>query len=254
MLVREITTISLESFRERSRGKKLVLLYPWTNYRNVFLTYYLRSQGRDILYFRASSEQTTLMSWLQGVYDEFSPLPGGFGKQLQKALVNGETKQMAKALAADLGKHHKETVVFYIDEFDRIPFDETMATFMRELLANLADHVQIALSSRLLTHQPWYDFVLRGDAVVMGTERRRDDLMFRVEDRVKPQLEVYSFGRGYVLVNGEPITNWDGALPRNLFFYFIDNPLLTRDQIFETFWPDLPIKEATNVFLSLIHI
>ncbi|MDX2140892.1 MAG: bacterial transcriptional activator domain-containing protein [Chloroflexota bacterium] len=188
------------------------------------------------------------MSWLQGVYDEFSPLPGGFGKQLQKALVNGETKQLAKALAADLGKHHKEAVVFYIDEFDRIPFDETMATFMRELLANLSEHVQIAVSSRLLTHQPWYDFVLRGDAVVMGTERRRDDLMFRVEDRVKPQLEVYSFGRGYVLVNGEPITNWDGALPRNLFFYFIDNPLLTRDQIFETFWPDLPVKEATNVF------
>lgn len=248
MLVREITTISLESFRERSRGKKLVLLYPWTNYRNVFLTYYLRSQGRDILYFRASSEQTTLMSWLQGVYDEFSPLPGGFGKQLQKALAGGETKQLAKALATDLGKHHKDAVVFYIDEFDRIPFDENMATFMRELLANLPEHVQIAVSSRLLTHQPWYDFVLRGDAVVMGTERRRDDLMFRVEDRVKPQLEVYSFGRGYVLVNGEPITNWDGALPRNLFFYFIDNPLLTRDQIFETFWPDLPVKEATNVF------
>jgi DNA-binding SARP family transcriptional activator len=238
----------LESFRERSRGKKLVLLYPWTNYRNVFLTYYLRSQGRDILYFRASSEQTTLMSWLQGVYDEFSPLPGGFGKQLQKALAGGETKQLAKALATDLGKHHKDAVVFYIDEFDRIPFDENMATFMRELLANLPEHVQIAVSSRLLTHQPWYDFVLRGDAVVMGTERRRDDLMFRVEDRVKPQLEVYSFGRGYVLVNGEPITNWDGALPRNLFFYFIDNPLLTRDQIFETFWPDLPVKEATNVF------
>ena len=51
-----------------------------------------------------------------------------------------------------------------------------------------------------------------------------------------------------MLVNGQPVTNWDGALPRNLYFYFIDNPLVTRDQIFETFWPDLPVKEATNVF------
>ena len=40
----------------------------------------------------------------------------------------------------------------------------------------------------------------------------------------------------------------DGALPRNLFFYFIDNPLVTRDDIFGTFWPTLSIKEATNVF------
>ncbi|MEO0564100.1 MAG: bacterial transcriptional activator domain-containing protein, partial [Chloroflexota bacterium] len=40
----------------------------------------------------------------------------------------------------------------------------------------------------------------------------------------------------------------DGALPRNLFFYFMDNPLVTRDQIFEVFWPKLTTKEATNVF------
>ena len=45
-----------------------------------------------------------------------------------------------------------------------------------------------------------------------------------------------------------PITNWDGALPRNLFFFFMDHPLVTRDEIFETFWPDLSVKEATNVF------
>ncbi|MEO1290421.1 MAG: bacterial transcriptional activator domain-containing protein, partial [Chloroflexota bacterium] len=42
--------------------------------------------------------------------------------------------------------------------------------------------------------------------------------------------------------------SWDGALPRNLFFYFIDNDLVTRDQIFTAFWPDLQQKEATNVF------
>jgi two-component SAPR family response regulator len=72
--------------------------------------------------------------------------------------------------------------------------------------------------------------------------------MFTVEPVPKPQLEVYSLGRGYALVNGQQITNWDGALPRNLFFYFMDHALVTRDQIFQTFWPDLSVKEATNVF------
>jgi two-component SAPR family response regulator len=45
-----------------------------------------------------------------------------------------------------------------------------------------------------------------------------------------------------------PLTTWDGPLPKNLFYYFVDHPMVTRDEIFETFWPDLPVKEATNVF------
>jgi two-component SAPR family response regulator len=108
--------------------------------------------------------------------------------------------------------------------------------------------VQITFSSRLLTYQPWYDMVAQGTAVVLGTEFRRNDVMFTVEETPKPQLEVYALGRGYALVNGQMITNWDGALPRNLFFFFMDHPLVTRDEIFQTFWPDLSVKEATNVF------
>jgi two-component SAPR family response regulator len=90
--------------------------------------------------------------------------------------------------------------------------------------------------------------VAHGDAAILGTEYRKNDVMFTVERTPKPQLEVYALGRGYALVNGQQITNWDGALPRNLFFYFVDHPLVTRDEIFETFWPDLSVKEATNVF------
>jgi two-component SAPR family response regulator len=108
--------------------------------------------------------------------------------------------------------------------------------------------VQLAFSSRLLTYEPWYDMVARGEAIVLGTEYRKNDMMFTVEPNPRPQLEVYALGRGYALVNGQQITNWDGALPRNLFFFFMDRPLVTRDEIFETFWPDLSVKEATNVF------
>ena len=72
--------------------------------------------------------------------------------------------------------------------------------------------------------------------------------MYTVVEEPRPALEVYALGRGYVLVNGQEITNWDGALPRNLFFYFVDNPLVTRDQIFSVFWQKLTTKEATNVF------
>jgi two-component SAPR family response regulator len=249
MFAREVTNVSLDSFRERSKGKKLVLLYPWTNYRNVFLNYFLRDNGKELLYYRISAEQNSLYLWLQGMVEDFNKLSGGFGKNLDQALEGLDPKRLAQALGKDLNAHAgKSPLIVYIDEFDRIPYDDNLNIFFRELVDTLHANVQIALSSRLLTHQPWYDFISKGMAVVLGTERRKDDLIFRVEEQIKPQLEVYALGRGYVLANGQPIANWDGALPRNLFFYFMDNPLVTRDEIFETFWPGLSIKDATNVF------
>ncbi len=61
-------------------------------------------------------------------------------------------------------------------------------------------------------------------------------------------LEVYGLGPGHALINGRRIDRWDGILPRSLFFYFIDKGMVTRDEIFQTFWPSLSVREATNVF------
>lgn len=64
----------------------------------------------------------------------------------------------------------------------------------------------------------------------------------------KPVVEVYSLGYGRVFVNGQEIKSWDGVLPRSLFFYLVDKGLVTRNEIFDVFWPNLTVKEATNVF------
>jgi two-component SAPR family response regulator len=61
-------------------------------------------------------------------------------------------------------------------------------------------------------------------------------------------LEVRSLGAGRVQVNGQPISTWDGVLPRSLFFYLVDRGMVTRAEIFQTFWPKLNVREATNVF------
>ena len=61
-------------------------------------------------------------------------------------------------------------------------------------------------------------------------------------------LEVNAFGKGQVTLNGKTYDRWDGVLPRSLFFYLVDRGMVTRSEIFETFWPELPTREATNVF------
>ncbi len=80
-----------------------------------------------------------------------------------------------------------------------------------------------------------------------------DDASFMLWDYAQRQdesalLEVRSFGDGRVLLNGRNVDNWDGVLPRSLFFYLVDRGMTTRNEIFDTFWPNLTKREATNVF------
>ena len=60
MLVHDVTHVSLDSFRQRSAGKKIVLIYPWTHYRNLFLTYFLSNAQEGLLYYRVSDNQVAL--------------------------------------------------------------------------------------------------------------------------------------------------------------------------------------------------
>jgi len=249
MIHQVVTRVSLDSFRERSAGKKIVLLYPWTNYRNLFLSHFLASANEGLLYYRIPNEITELRPWLRDMVQELEQVVPSFGGHLGGALDSEAAPDaLGAALARDLGAYRDGYVILFVDELDRIEFDDTFVTFVNSMVENMGEDKQVAFSSRLLTHQPWYDMVASGQAVVLGTEYRKNDVMFTVEEDIKPQLEVYAFGRGHAIVNGHEITNWDGALPRNLFFYFIDNPLVTRDDIFTTFWPNLSVKEATNVF------
>lgn len=66
--------------------------------------------------------------------------------------------------------------------------------------------------------------------------------------RTETLLEVRALGNGQAMVDGRAINNWDGLLPRSLFFYLVDRGMATRNDIFATFWPKLTTREATNVF------
>lgn len=251
MIHQIVTRVSFKSFKDRSEGKKVVLLYPWTNYRNLFLSHFLENTKDGLLYYRIPNDETSLNEWVHGLVSELKSVIDNFGTSTMSMIDDATPNELGEALAIDLNSFAADKgdrCVLYIDELDRVPFDEQFQRFIHAVVNKLSDNVQLAFSSRLLTQQPWHDLIAEGKAVVLGTEHRKNDVMFTVEEEPKPQLEVYALGRGYALVNGQQISNWDGALPRNLFFFFIDRPLVTRDEIFQVFWPSLTVKDATNVF------
>jgi DNA-binding SARP family transcriptional activator len=250
MTAETITGVALDAFQQKTAGKQVVLLYYWSPYRSVFLSHFLAQPESGLLYYRLRDPQTTLEQWLGDLAAELGRVTGGFGAALRQALADSPAKAdaLGKALAADLNAYGSRPAVLYLDEIDRTPYDAAFERFARALVDALADDSQIVCCGRTLTYTPWYAYVAAGRAVVLGAECRKDDVIFTVTPKPRPQLEVYALGQGYALVNGRPVTNWDGALPHNLFFYFIDHPLVTRDTVFETFWPELSVKEATNVF------
>ncbi|MDX2075231.1 MAG: bacterial transcriptional activator domain-containing protein [bacterium] len=250
MMYQDVTHVSLDEFRKKTKGKSLVLLYPWTPYRNLFLSHFLADDKAGIVYYCVPHPVKNVRDWLADMVTTLGATIPNFGEKLKEAFKkkSPSAELLAESLASDLLASGQKNIILYVDQLDYVPFDEKFNDFIINFIDNLPDGIQWVISSRVLAYQTWREYVANGMAVVLGTERRANDVIFTIEEQIKPQLEVYAFGRGHAVVNGEEITSWDGALPRNLFFYFVDNPLLTRDDIFNTFWNNLPVKEATNVF------
>ena len=133
-----------------------------------------------------------------------------------------------------------------IDECDRADQSD-FDTFLK-LFADEHKNTRIAVISRVVAHNLLLDEQFRKRSQFLPVN---EDLMlydYALRDSNTTLVEVRAFGSGQVHVNGRIIDNWDGILPRRLFFYFADRGMVTRKDIFDTFWFNLPKREATNVF------
>ena len=103
MVSQEITKMDWDTFAERASGKKVLLMYPWTNYRNLFLTHLLKLVDTGLLYYRISDETNRLAIWVTAMAAELGEVLDGFGTQLQAALTaQSKPAALGEALAADL--------------------------------------------------------------------------------------------------------------------------------------------------------
>jgi DNA-binding SARP family transcriptional activator len=156
--------------------------------------------------------------------------------------------QLESTIAEHVQGNTIKARVIALDECDRIQ-DDALVTLVRDLLER-AREARIVLLMRRLPMSILRDARLRHISQMIPI---RDGAL--LHDYVQHQqtgalhlLEVRGLGNGHVVIDGKSITHWDGVLPRALFFFLIDRVMTTRNQIFETFWPNLSVKDATNVF------
>jgi DNA-binding SARP family transcriptional activator len=135
-----------------------------------------------------------------------------------------------------------------IDECDRA-LNAEFDLFLNELLNQLSPDACVMLISRLVPGVIRNDEALRRKTRFIPSDKALMLPDYAAQEQGKAALlEVRALGAGHVLLNGQVVDNWDGTLPRALFFYLVDRGMTTRSEIFEMFWPNLSTREATNVF------
>ncbi|HEX2907519.1 MAG TPA: bacterial transcriptional activator domain-containing protein [Phototrophicaceae bacterium] len=180
---------------------------------------------------------------LQGLFNDGNAIYVRFnGGELNREQVD----EQFKAALAQQQSQVKPAAYIVLDEADRAT-DGALQGLVSELLAQTTTARILLLTRRVpvfVQSQP----AIRQQACFLPVSRSLMLADYARYDSENVLLEVRVLGSGQVMLNGRSIDDWDGTLPRALFFYLVDRGMTTRSQIFETFWPNLSTREATNVF------
>lgn len=163
------------------------------------------------------------------------------GDQVNRAELE---EQITRARAASPEAANQPWLI--LDAYDRLT-DEALCDFLRAFLA-AAPTNGVILVGRGMPTALLCDDRLMAQARFLPVDEEAMLFDYAHHDPARHLLEVRALGNGHVMLDGRVVDNWDGALPRALFFYLVDRGIVTRNQIFETFWSHMSIREATNVF------
>ena len=242
--VEQVAELAYRKFEDQMHDKPIVIIYPRHRSRGALVAMFMQYYGQNVVYYNTVHEQP-LYAWLDTMINS-AVFPVGFDQTRAALDQKSEPEDLAAAFGSDLAALRSGPFMLLLDQFDRMVVDESADRFFRELPAHLS-HTQLVINARLLNLQPWNDLVLAGQAAVVGDDEAMGGSTYG-DDPALGQLEVLALSGGHVYIDGRPVTSWDGSLPRHLFYYFVDHPMITRDEIFAVFWPKMTVKEATNVF------
>ncbi|GAB4574069.1 MAG: hypothetical protein Kow0077_18770 [Anaerolineae bacterium] len=228
-----------QEFRTLSPQQNVIVLHPQFRYHNALVNALMEDGDRRIVYVTLPGPETTLESlWaqLQSLIDD------AYGIDLDSP-SSFEPDTVAQHLVSHLNRLAPLLLVWGAFDF--------AGDSITALVAALAEHAGNELIS-VVDSRVWPEALVRRVArhqiAVMPASTPDMLLDYLAHDESRVLLEVRALGSGQVLINGREINQWDGALPRALFFYFVDRGMTTRDEVFSTFWPELSTREATNVF------
>jgi DNA-binding SARP family transcriptional activator len=238
---------AFETYAEYAR---VILLHPKSRYRTALVSRLLSDGPIPVYYYAMAPDDVDGRTFVSGFTHDVAEQIPTFGAAINSVhLENGlDTELLLEAFAEDLNNLNSEPYILLLDEFDRAQIGDDLEQFFERLIDYLPAQCRLIVSSRDLPRFPWMALIAQGKAIVLQDEGLINRDFYRTQASEESRVEVSALGPGTVTVDGQIIENWEGHLPRLLFFFALERPVVTRSEICQAFWPELNTDQAVNVF------
>lgn len=253
MKLQDLIQASYDTFHYYAPKAKIVLLHPSSHYRSVLVAKLINSPDVRTLYYAMGPDDLDLKSLISRMTHDLANQHPTFGRHtnMLRAEVYEDRSMfdlIVQTFARDLSEVADDHFLFILDEYDRSDTADDIQQFVERLIDFLPEHCKVVINSRTLPRLPWVSLISRGQAVMLEDQNLIEDNFYDLTQESDDTLEVYALGPGFVLMNNKAIETWEGHLPRLLFFFALDRPVVTRSEICQAFWPELDMDQAVNVF------
>lgn len=239
-----------QTLRLHTANAKLILLHPRSRYRSLLISKLINSPDAHVFYYALGPDDTDLKSFIAGMTHDLANQHATFGRHVNILSPNaqGNFHSVLDAFARDISELSDEPFFLILDEYDRSDTADDIQMLVEKLAGRLPDHCRMIINSRTLPRLPWVSLIAQKCAVLLEDEVLIKRNFYEITTEGKIRLDVFALGPGQVNLNGKAIDEWEGHLPRLLFFFALDKAIITRSEICEAFWPELDIDQAVNVF------
>ncbi len=245
---------AVEKLQYFSSQSKIILLHPASRYRSLVVSRLLSDASKRTYYYALDIDDINLYNFLTGLMNTLAKQRATFGRHLN-LLSQDALYEPYKHLDLVLDTFLKELAeigdgdfFLILDEFDRADAADDVHRFVERLSHLMPDRCTIVLNGRTLPRLPWLSMMAKRHGLILRDDELVTKNIYGAHNSESASLKVLSLGPGYVFLDDYLVDNWEGHLPRLLLFFVMDRPEVTRNQICETFWPDLNIDQAVNVF------
>ncbi len=250
MELNQMVSRVLEAVRMRGAGAQVILLHPASRYRSMVVAQLMNSAEQRVFYYAMGPDDVDVRSFLSGITHDLANQHPTFGRHVNLIQFDPEQKlvDLLDAFVADLADLSSEPFMLILDEYDRTDGADDIQWFIEQTILRVPSRCQIVINSRTLPRLPWISLIAQKKAVILRDDQLVTSNFYDMRTDGVIHLQVNALGPGLVIHNGEVINTWEGHLPRLLFFFALDKPVVTRSEICQAFWPDLASDQAVNVF------
>jgi DNA-binding SARP family transcriptional activator len=243
---------SYEALLYHAAGARIILLHSHSRYRSMVIARLLAAPPRPVYYYSMGPHDVNLEAFLAGFVHDMCEQKPTFGRHLSTLahpLFNVDREEIIDRLLHDLEELSTEAFFLVLDEYDASENADDIQEFLEAVLTRLPANCQVIINSRTLPRLPWVAMVAQHDAVIVSDKQVIEHDPYRITSRGDlAELTVRCLGPGNIVKNGTLIDDWEGHLPRLLFIFALERPVVTRAEICQSFWPNLDNDQAVNVF------